>query len=139
MPPSLTITLDIAPVPFSRPRFNKGRGFNAPKYASFKAKAGWLMRAKFRKPAHLTPIGVHMIFAIVRPPTIKRPYPSVKPDGDNLVKAIFDAGNKILWEDDALIVFHSALKIYADKPTITIEISEFDRVVEKRNGVWYVD
>jgi len=42
----------------------------------------------------------------------KRRHPIVKPDLDNLTKAIKDALNGIVWADDALIVQCDAQKIY---------------------------
>ena len=41
-------------------------------------------------------------------------YPSIKPDADNIGKAIGDAGNGVLWRDDAQIVEMTLLKEYCE-------------------------
>lgn len=40
-----------------------------------------------------------------------RDWRTQKPDGDNLTKAVFDAGNGILWHDDAQVAWHLVRKI----------------------------
>ena len=60
------------------------------------------------------PLVVRYFFALRRPASVRRPYPSVKPDVDNLVKgtadAITDSG---LWRDDALVISQVISKAYA--------------------------
>lgn len=48
--------------------------------------------------------------------------PVVKPDIDNYAKAVFDALNGIIWEDDSQIVECRLYKYYANKPRIEVEI-----------------
>lgn len=62
------------------------------------------------------PLVVRVMFSITRPVSVsvkRRPFPSVRPDIDNLVKpthdALTDAG---LWKDDALIVSSISSKAY---------------------------
>jgi len=50
--------------------------------------------------------------------------PVVKPDLDNCVKGIFDALNKIAWNDDNQVIAASASKLYSDQPRIEIRIFE---------------
>lgn len=40
--------------------------------------------------------------------------PTVKPDGDNIVKAVLDALNGVVFDDDSQVVEHSMKKQYAD-------------------------
>lgn len=47
-----------------------------------------------------------------------------KPDIDNLLKACFDIGNKVLWHDDCQITSITAKKQYSDNPRTEIEIME---------------
>ena len=47
---------------------------------------------------------------------------TVKPDVDNLTKAVLDALNEIAWHDDAQIIQIDALKGYAEEPHITLKI-----------------
>jgi Holliday junction resolvase RusA-like endonuclease len=43
-----------------------------------------------------------------------------RPDGDNLFKAIADAGNGILWEDDSQICDGRFLKLYSKEPSCIV-------------------
>lgn len=57
--------------------------------------------------------------------TGRLPRPS-RPDGDNLLKAVQDAGNGILWLDDAMIVDARVLKWYAaegDAPCVELSLT----------------
>jgi Holliday junction resolvase RusA-like endonuclease len=45
-----------------------------------------------------------------------------KPDTDNLVKGVFDALNKILWQDDNQVSKVTAIKVYGEKPGIDVEV-----------------
>ena len=45
-----------------------------------------------------------------------------KPDGDNLVKFIFDALNGIFWTDDSIITGHSINKHYSDRPRTEVVV-----------------
>jgi len=59
---------------------------------------------------------VDLTFFIKRPKTVRRKYPTVKPDIDNFEKAIYDALNEILWHDDCQIVSHNVAKKYSTTP-----------------------
>jgi Holliday junction resolvase RusA-like endonuclease len=50
-------------------------------------------------------------------------YPITRPDIDNFVKVIFDALNKIVFEDDSQIVEEYSRKVYAANPGVLIEIA----------------
>tara|TARA_R100000664_G_scaffold2996_1_gene7057 strand:- start:33632 stop:34060 length:429 start_codon:yes stop_codon:yes gene_type:complete len=47
-----------------------------------------------------------------------------KPDIDNLLKFIMDAGNKVIWYDDSQIWKVKMKKIYTENPLTLIEIKE---------------
>lgn len=51
-------------------------------------------------------------------------YPTVKPDLDNLVKAVLDAINGIVFIDDKQIVDLIVKKRYSDKPRINVAVRE---------------
>lgn len=62
------------------------------------------------------------VFSLARPKTGKRVYPSVKPDIDNLSKAILDGCNQAgVWGDDAQVVEMYVTKVYG-QPSTTVEI-----------------
>ena len=49
--------------------------------------------------------------------------PTTKPDADNVVKAIFDGCNGVLWRDDVLIVDLVARKRYGATPGVRVMIT----------------
>lgn len=50
--------------------------------------------------------------------------PTTKPDMDNVVKAIFDAINGVVWRDDVQVVSLMATKAYTATPSVYVEIAE---------------
>lgn len=48
--------------------------------------------------------------------------PTTKPDADNVVKAIFDGLNGVLWRDDVLVVDLRVRKRYAATPCVRVEV-----------------
>ncbi|MDH5401995.1 MAG: RusA family crossover junction endodeoxyribonuclease [Candidatus Heimdallarchaeota archaeon] len=61
--------------------------------------------------------------------------PSTSPDLDNYVKLILDALNKIVWEDDRLIVeMHSAKYYTFESPRIELHIEELN-APEKKSDI----
>jgi len=48
----------------------------------------------------------------------------IKPDIDNLIKFVLDAGNKILWHDDSQVYKVEMEKIYCEEPCTLLEIME---------------
>ncbi len=73
------------------------------------------------------PLKLTVLCVFTRPKTGKpRAHHVTKPDLDNLVKFIADAGNGLLWEDDRQIVQIRAVKIYHKeaKTVLTVEAVE---------------
>lgn len=72
------------------------------------------------------PLGLVAVFYCAKP--VSKPkkavYPVCKPDTDNYIKTLLDAGNKFLWYDDSQIVDIKASKVYGTPPRIEIELSE---------------
>lgn len=52
--------------------------------------------------------------------------PTKKPDIDNLLKAICDAGNGVIFRDDTQIVNLHAFKLYGTTPGVAVRISTID-------------
>lgn len=69
------------------------------------------------------PVEVLIIFYLPKPKTVKRKYPSVKPDLDKLCRAVGDGITGILIKDDSQIVELSARKEYG-QPGAFIQIAE---------------
>lgn len=55
-------------------------------------------------------------------------FPIGKPDCDNLIKAIFDALNGIVWRDDSQIVRAEVSKVYAIRPGALVTVREIRQV-----------
>lgn len=51
--------------------------------------------------------------------------PTSSPDGDNHLKVVQDALNKIVWVDDSQVVDARVIKVYSAKPALRIEAREF--------------
>ena len=80
------------------------------------------------------PVELEVMFYLDRPSsvsTVKRPYPTVPPDLDKLIRGVGDALTGVVYDDDAQIIRMLAWKQYADKrePGAFIrvaELSQFD-------------
>jgi Holliday junction resolvase RusA-like endonuclease len=84
------------------------------------------MKSKMKGPPMSGPLQVDMEFYFVKPKSAKRTHHTVKPDVDNVVKAVLDNGNGIIWEDDRQIVKITASKCYADVAKTVINIRGID-------------
>lgn len=51
--------------------------------------------------------------------------PEVKPDMDNVIKAIFDAVNGIVWNDDVQVVGLRVRKVYGATPCVRVSVSSY--------------
>lgn len=99
------------------------RSYVDDKTASYQAKVRhYLLQVCPDEPLDC-PLSLNMQFVFLKPKTAKkRAYPAVKPDLDNLEKAVMDALNKLAYTDDARVVTKASLKAYTDDP--------------KKEGVW---
>lgn len=60
--------------------------------------------------------------------------PTGKPDGDNVMKAVGDALNTIVWVDDSQIVDARVRKLYSDTPRTVIRVTIIDEHGEPPRG-----
>lgn len=51
-------------------------------------------------------------------------YVTTKPDIDNMIKAVLDSANSIVFNDDNQVCRVSAVKVYGDVPGIRMEVRE---------------
>lgn len=52
--------------------------------------------------------------------------PAVKPDIDNVVKAILDGLNGVAYHDDNQVVYVDGEKFYAEEPCVIVEVSHYE-------------
>ena len=124
------IILPISPVSKGRPRFTRqGHAYTPQKTRNTEEIVKrWLV--KELKPSFcplLTPLRVVIWFYLYKPPTTKKELPTGRPDLDNYIKLILDAGNGIIWHDDSQIVWLEAKKGYSFIEHIEIFIYECDK------------
>lgn len=55
-----------------------------------------------------------------------RVFPTKKPDLDNILKAVFDAINGIVWEDDVQAVYVQAVKRYGAVPGVHVNVKSVE-------------
>ena len=53
-------------------------------------------------------------------------FPTTKPDADNVLKAVFDGMNGVVWKDDVQCIELSVIKRYAAVPCVQVRVSEYE-------------
>jgi crossover junction endodeoxyribonuclease RusA len=85
------------------------------------------MRRRTEHPGYPRPAAVDVVasFTLDRPASVRREHPTVKPDLDKLIRAVFDAltESKIV-DDDAQIVRVLSVKRYGERPGVLIHVRE---------------
>ncbi len=120
------IKITVKPVPKGRARKGRG-GFYTPKPTrSFEQIIRGEFMAKHRKPCLEGPLELYLRFIMPVPlkardcfQRIGQPH-SIKPDVDNLVKAVKDALKGIAWIDDAQVAELTALKVWGHPGSVSI-------------------
>lgn len=133
-PPRLQFfRIDWEPVAKGRPRLavvgGNARAYTPAKTRHAEASIRYLIRKQ--EPICLprdTPLCVSIVFRCARPKSLPKRvlFHTKKPDLDNLLKTILDAGNNgLLWWDDAQIVSLSVRKEYTvSSPEIVVQVQE---------------
>lgn len=107
----------IRPTPKERPRFTGGRAITPKKTKDFESNLAALMRASMKKSKHnptAKAVRVFVIFYFKKPGSNKTAQHIQRPDATNLIKAVEDAGNGVLYIDDSQICTLAGKKIWAD-------------------------
>lgn len=106
-------------------------GVNERAQKSWSNAVAWAAKAARQGAAPMVgPVGVRIAFYLPRPKSVRRPWPTVAPDLDKILRATFDALTGIAWVDDAQVVTveplapGAAMKLYADgvKPGALIDV-----------------
>jgi Holliday junction resolvase RusA-like endonuclease len=137
--PAVRFTVPGKPVGKGRPRIGRvgahARMFTPEKTVSYEGLVGWTAaQAMAGRSLLLGPVGVAMHIGLDVPASwskvkqakalIGQIHPATKPDMDNVVKAIFDALNGVVWKDDVQVVSLSVGKQYAEAPGVFVEVRE---------------
>lgn len=130
-------TVPGAAVPKGRPKFARRGNFTVAytpeKTVSFenlvKSRADDAMNGQ---QMHMGPVSANIVIALPVPTSwskknkeaalLGRIAPTKKPDSDNVIKAIFDAMNGIVFKDDAQVVVLTTSKVYAQSPSTLVQI-----------------
>lgn len=127
------IKLDVPGLPVARhsPGFNRGTGI------VYKNSADRIWQSHVRtyaitnRPAilPLNPVQLIIIFKLKRPKALKTNefFHTKKPDLDNLIKLIKDAMTQSMYKDDAQVFNENLLKVYDEKPGVTIILNYFEK------------
>ena len=120
----MRIVINTRPIPASRPRVTRNGTYTPAKYANYK-KALKMLFKQFDKVKAPIALEINVSLYFVSPKSIKyRKFPMPVGDVDNFLKAILDAGNETLWDDDQQIVKATVSKQYADRDEIIIELNK---------------
>lgn len=128
----MILTISGEPVGKGRPRFYGGHAVTPPKTREYEERIRELFAYSQLKMIE-GPVSVEVLayYKIPKSATKSRKEnmrsgkekPTIKPDIDNVIKAICDALNGYAYEDDKQIVQLSAVKGYADEPKVIVQIS----------------
>ena len=121
--------LAIDPVAKGRPRFTRtGRAYTPAKTKAHESHLKRLLIEAYGLGEPMAgPVAVTILFGLKRPKGVsakKRPYPAVKPDLDNLAKAVLDALNEVVIADDNQVVKLTLEKCYQEYGAVGIEVYE---------------
>ena len=124
----MKIVFNINPYPKRTPIFSaRGKFVRVvpnKKTVSFQNKIKAIALSKYKGPLIEGPFKARITFFIEKPKSVKRHYPSVKPDLDNLSKSFMDALQEIIFKNDSLAIDLRLSKRYAEKGKIILEIEE---------------
>lgn len=130
----VTIVIPGDPQGKGRPRFHGRSGVYTPaKTADYEAMIRILARASMRGREALTgPLHVDLRAVMPIPKSWSQGLrsaaitgdirPTSKPDIDNIIKAVSDGMNKIVYADDAAIASVSASKVYGENPFVVVTV-----------------
>ena len=109
--------------PKCRPRHLKnGHTYKDPKDQAYEDLVKAAYNLKTKRYFFECPVMVTMVFTLKRPKTVKRAYPAVKPDLDNLAKSVLDGLNNTAWKDDGQVVSLKLSKVYGTEASVEVVI-----------------
>ena len=83
-------------------------------------------RAAYDGPRIEGPVLLVVEFRFLRPKSVKREWPSVKPDLDKLERALLDGlTDSGIWRDDSQVVSMPSKKVYAERAGVHVQLGEY--------------
>ncbi|HZK19518.1 MAG TPA: RusA family crossover junction endodeoxyribonuclease [Treponemataceae bacterium] len=128
-----------------RPRFSNGRVYNPPRNREYEKWVQLNCRMKYKGNPITEPViaEITAYYPIPKSYTKKQRQailqgellPTVKPDADNIEKAIYDALNGIAYIDDSQIIDQRCRKVYAidGKPRVEVSIRAYNAQERQNN------
>lgn len=127
----IRLTIPGLPQGKGRARFGNGRTYTPAKTVAYEGLIAFAGQQAMAGRELLTApiyIQVHAFFPIPASWSKKRrtqaatslQWHTGKPDGDNILKAVGDGLNGVVWKDDSQVAFAKVLKHYADTPRVEI-------------------
>lgn len=99
------------------------RDANPTSLQGWRTAVGFVLQNEWGGPPWEGGVITELNFSLLRPRSVsekRRPYPTVKPDLDKLVRAVLDALTGICIKDDAQVVEIHTTKEYAAEPGVSI-------------------
>lgn len=72
-------------------------------------------------------VKVELTFVLIKPKTVKRAYPFVRPDLDKLCRAVLDGLTDVAFKDDQQVTQLVAEKIYGERAGVFILLTELQQ------------
>lgn len=116
MVPIFQIHLALEPVAKERPRVNRQRGtiYTPKKTADYERALANLLKEAGAVPNETDDLEIQCRFGVAD---------QKRKDGDNMVKAVLDAGNKVLYRDDSQIIRGSwEIEYGVDQPYVALQL-----------------
>lgn len=144
----ITFHVPGQPIGKGRPRVSARGGFarmyTPEKTADYEALvAHQAQRSMAGKPLYGTAVGVNLFMDCAVPASWSGKkqrealqgliLPGVKPDADNVIKAIFDGMNGVVWRDDALVTDLRVRKRYGATPGVRVEVWSMEQPVPQES------
>lgn len=127
----ITFKIDGQPQGKARPRFANGHAYTPTKTKEYEEAIKWAYKAAGGKlNGGYVAVNISAFYGIPKATTkkdrelIERGLikPAVKPDIDNVIKAVLDGLNGVAYSDDKQVVRVFAAKYYSTEPCVVVEI-----------------
>jgi len=123
---AFSYTIPMRPVPKARPRFGRGKVFTDPKTTIAERFIKKCLIEQGAQPLD-GPLCLKIRFVYQRPKGKEHRgvyFKTTRPDLDNLLKLVKDAGNGLLWKDDNQVCSVFTCKVLEEKDCIEMEVSQ---------------